>query len=327
MNLRIMPKLVAGTMLATAALGMTGCGNRTNPKHEPSEDVFVKTETVSDIDLLFPDEEENTVERIKKVSEPIENEIMRLPEVTYERNKKCEKRTSWDHDEYLKTLKDDDYDTQNWAKDKIAQRNKFYEARGTYGASMLMQKLSDSSIKGATIGAAKDYFLDKAADYAGLSTHEIRDIFKKFMKNPDEPNIQKYLEIPAVQDYIVFKYYHNKPFYLTDEDAKIIESDEHMFDDKPLSAVECLGYLDDQLAGVENLSMDDYEKIIDDVESFAESKRPLTVEDMAEVVAFKQYKTDSVTTRAYFKDNNWWSPEIRKEFEYWCDKIRNRFFK
>ena len=340
MNLRIMPKLVAGTMLATAALGMTACGNRTNPKNEPSEDVFVKTETVDDFDTKIEKLKEKinnlSPEELSELIEPsIEEETLNLQEITYERNLKCEKRNSWDIDEYIEQLDDNSSGSLEWANKKLAKRNKFYNERGTYGASMIMQKLYDNNIKYATLGAARDYYLNRAAEFSGTSISEMQRLTEHYRYNPDllvdyekTPNARNYIHIPEVKEYMEFEYVHNQPNYVlsSEEESILIEEDEDLFNDGPASAKKCLDYLDYYLVKVIGATEEEFEEIFKDVYNFKESKQPLTVEGLAEVVAFKQFKVDSLMTRKYFKENDWWSPQIRTTFDNWCTKYRNSFY-
>lgn len=89
------------------------------------------------------------------------------------------------------------------------------------------------------------------------------------------------------------------------------------------TAGECSNYLDRKLAGL-NMPMADYEKCMEEIADFQEAQGKQTSQDFAELIAYKQFKCDSVNIRRIAEDFGALdNPTFRKEFEReWPLKVR-----
>ena len=314
MQVKTIQGFALGTLLSVASTMAISCGN-------------TKTKNVDNI----LDKDKVELSEIKEKPSP------KIEEISFERNKKCEERTNWDFERIIELISgeasksDLDYESLNAAEDGKKIRENLYEERGTYGASMLMQKYYDDQyIRLWTMAmGVHNYAYNKLKQVTSEEDLKIVRDYVYSITHGYEPT-----ETPACYDTKEFQDYLNTELMYQKELGKndmldnfrkreLIEADQDLYSDGPLSYDKCLRYLDRELGSLSYLSMDDYDKIQKDVNNFKEALEPMTIQKMAELVAYKQFKLDSVIIRQEFEEAGYMdSYEVRKAFDEACQKYK-----
>ena len=164
---------------------------------------------------------------------------------------------------------------------KQAQIDDLYKKLGTYGASIELQRLQGNYITNIVHPATDN-----------LPEAKMWDAYDKcFNKFPS-----------AVQEYI---------------EQSRAKAAENLYKDGVPTAKECSRYLEKEFANDNSISNGDYSKYLRDIRRFKKAQgKIITNQSVAELIAYKQFKLDSLAYRKLLDTfgflNN---PEIKKLFE------------
>lgn len=187
-----------------------------------------------------------------------------------------------------------------------------FESRGLYGGSVYIQRKEDIERQGFPWLIA-----DKKKKATGLDDYQI---------SISDPNTN-----PLVKEYYrttegYFKYQRNisenrennfKANYLR-------KLDEDLFMDGEPTWQQCSNYLDREIASLDFLSQRDYEKCQEDIEKFKKAQKRRDDVGVAELLAYKQFKLDSLIFYNMFKECGFFQkPEDRMLYREYCkDPVR-----
>lgn len=247
---------MATLMLASSALGVTSCINRSNNSGSNSliEDVFVKEKPA---DIVYKTNETQ-----------IHRYIGHIPK------------------------EDEDY------KRFYNEYKQIFDERGLYGGTLYIQRKEDLERISGFPGNLVDYKEDlynltryDYEEYENSSDPEEQDFYRTFMAYRDWMTYFHGISMTSTQR-IPDCFYRNF----------IQKLDDDLFVDENPTWQQCSNYIDRQVAGLDFLSEDDYAKYKENVKNFEKAQKNNTEDDIANLLAYKQYQLDSIVLRKIYKD-------------------------
>lgn len=179
-------------------------------------------------------------------------------------------------------------------EEKYPKYKKYFDERGLYGGSVYLQRKEDLERQGfpSDLVAQKADPIEKKYGYEKLYEAE----------EGESPQIDDFLRARTCyqERYL--------PEIWKDQEGNfraryLQELDEDLFLDDEPTWQQCSSYLDRKIAGLDYVSQQDYEKCMKDIKKFEKNQKKTDPEtDIAEQLAYKQFKLDSLVFKNLYKE-------------------------